>query len=182
MYRCVQGVTAKLHVAKQGQQVSVPILLSSDSRDWTVLIAATVVPPLLGTAIHFGIIRPLMRRYRLSQVTLQPTQSSQSTRVTMQATRQPWKSSEQQQLLESTGYAVCVKAVVEYDFILAPQQHLDTDLHCCRRQAERKADSRSEICMVDTIRSLMPNCQGACTRMLSCPWDLAHLGVAHMIP
>lgn len=45
-----------------------PIILSHRPDDWRVLAGAYLAPPLLGAALRYGLVGPLLRRHRLQQV------------------------------------------------------------------------------------------------------------------
>ena len=44
------------------------MLLSHRPDDWRVLLGAYLLPPLVGTALRYGVVGPLLRRHRLQQV------------------------------------------------------------------------------------------------------------------
>lgn len=47
-----------------------PILLSSDAREWKILMAATLLPPLTLYVTQRHIVRPLRRWHRARQVSI----------------------------------------------------------------------------------------------------------------
>lgn len=46
----------------------VPIILSHRPDDWRVLAGGYLLPPLVGAALRYGLVGPLLRRHRLQQV------------------------------------------------------------------------------------------------------------------
>lgn len=112
-----EGVTARLTVARLGQQLQVPILLSSDSQDWAVLFAASVVPPLVGTAVHFGILRPLFRRYRLSQAMTRRREGLEQLRQDIAAAISA------QRLLHPVGFRRAVQLAAKGGLVIVEAMH-----------------------------------------------------------
>lgn len=111
------GVTAKLSVSRQGQQLQIPILLSRDSRDWAMLLGATVLPPLIGTVIHFGIIRPVFRRYRLTQAMARRRQGLEQVQESIAAAVAA------QQLLHAVGYRRAVQLAAKGGLVIVEALH-----------------------------------------------------------
>lgn len=48
--------------------MQVPVILSHRPDNWRLLAGAYLLPPLVGTALRYGLVGPLLRRHRLRQV------------------------------------------------------------------------------------------------------------------
>eukprot|EP00884_Botryococcus_braunii_P017745 jgi/Botrbrau1/4654/Bobra.33_2s0025.1 len=64
----LNGIVLKPRVSRGGHTFEFPLLLSHDTRDVRVLLAAHLLPPLATLLIHTFVVRPLWRRHRANTI------------------------------------------------------------------------------------------------------------------